>query len=82
VVTVSLKVLCELYSINNIRQGETPQSERLARERLDLIGLEFRLPKDVMEYVLPFLNCTFYTTTSDNCQIVVMHPRQRAKSVV
>ena len=81
-VTVSLKVLCELYSINNIRQGETPQSERLARERLDLIGLEFRLPKDVMEYVLPFPNCAIYTITPDNCQIVVGHPRQRRESMV
>ena len=29
------------------------------------------MPKDFMEYMLPFLNCTFYTTNWDNCQIVV-----------
>jgi len=43
-------------STNGIRQGETPQSERLGRERLGLIDLEFRLPNGIMEYVLPFPN--------------------------
>ena len=52
-----------------MRQGETPQNERLDRERLDLICLEFRLPKDVMDCILPFPCYLSYTTTFDNCQI-------------
>jgi hypothetical protein len=55
--------LREIHSHNNIRQHETLQSERLARERLGEIGLELRLPNDIIEYLLPFPNCTFYTTT-------------------
>jgi len=47
-------------STNNIRQGGTPQSERLDRERLGKLGLEFRVPNDVMEYVLPFLGIAYF----------------------
>lgn len=55
---------------NSNRQGETPQSERLDRERLSTFSLEFPLPDDVMEF-LPFPSWVSYTTTCDNCQIVV-----------
>jgi len=51
-----------IFINNNVRQGETPQSERLARGRLVTICLEFRLPNDVMEYVLLFPDCLYDTT--------------------
>ena len=51
--------------------AKLPQSEYLARGRLGKIGLEFRLPTEIMEFMLPLPNYAFYTTTLDNCQIVV-----------
>ena len=66
----------DLPHSSNVRQGKTPQGERLDRKRLITICLKFRLPNDVMEFVPLFPNYPSYTTTWDSCQIAVLF-RQR-----